>query len=192
MLLAPLTSILPRRHLLGFQEGADHRRAGPSSGFLKERREGGKCGLPAGDCTIRSELHLVERTLPEAPKPSVERREVRLHGGGVVVGDCRAKTTGAREVNLGEVRDDRKRKGLVRQEIGGQQAAARGASSALREGNCHGVRAVQNDGLPRDAASRQLERPGPATFARHFRKKALRLLAARIIDVREKLTKLDR
>src|SRR3989454_11087197 len=161
MLLAPLTSILPRRHLLGFQEGADHRRAGPSSGFLKERREGGKCGLPAGDCTIRSELHLVERTLPEAPKPSVERREVRLHGGGVVVGDCRAKTTGAREVNLGEVRDDRKRKGLVRQEIGGQEAAGGGASSALREGKCPGVPAGPDHGPARGAAFPPLGRPGP-------------------------------
>jgi len=40
MLPAPLTSILPRRHPLGLEEGADHRPAGPSCGFLKERRAG--------------------------------------------------------------------------------------------------------------------------------------------------------
>ena len=186
MLLAPLTAVLQRRDPLGLQEGADHRPTGPSSGFLKERREGGKGGLPAGDCTIPAELHLVERALSQAPKPAVERREVRLRGGGVVVGHRRAKAMGAREVALGEVCDDRKREGLVRQEIRGEQAAPGAAGSALRDGDPYGAGAVERDGLPRDAASRQPERPGSAVVAGEVRKKAPRLRAAILVDVREK------
>ncbi len=191
MLPAPLTAVLPQRHPLGLQEGANHRPTGPSCGFLKERRAGGQGGLPSDDRTIRSEFHLIESALSEAPQPPVERREVRLRGAGVVLRHRRAKTTDAREVNLGEVCNDRKREGLVRQEISGEQAAPGAAGSALREGNSRGLRAVERDGLPRDAAFRQPERPGSAAFAREVRKKALRLPAAIPVDVREKCSKLD-
>ncbi len=117
MLLAPLAVVLPRSHPLGLQEGLDDRRARPSLGFLQERGERGQGGLPADDRAVLSELHLVESTLAEPPEPAVECREVRLRGGGVVLLDRGAKGTGTREVDLGEVRNDGKREGLVGQEV---------------------------------------------------------------------------
>jgi len=116
---------------------------------------------------------------------------VRPRGAGVVLGHRRAKGTRAREVSLREVRDDRKRVGFVRQEIGGQHAPARAAGFALRDGHSQGLGAVERDDLPLDATSRQLERLGTAAFAGKVRKQALRLAAVIPVDVCEKVLKLD-
>jgi len=124
VLPAPLAAVLPSSHWLGLQEFRAHRPTSPALGFCQKRREGRQGGLPIHHGAVRAEFYLVERTLSYASKPSVKCCEVRLRGEGVVLGYSGAETTGACEVTLGEVRDDRKGECLVGQKIDGKHAAA--------------------------------------------------------------------